>query len=58
MWIGHTHKLVFSKSSGGALIQDMPKPIELPEAAESLSGGVGLTDSASDKGSQKEPESR
>jgi ATP-dependent Clp protease ATP-binding subunit ClpA len=39
---GHTHKLVFSKSSGGALIQDMPRPIELPEAAESLSGGVGL----------------
>jgi len=37
-----THKLIFSKSSGGALIQDMPKPIELPEAAESLSGGVGL----------------
>jgi len=38
----HTHKLIFSKSSGGALIQDMPKPMELPEAVESLSGGVGL----------------
>ncbi|MBA3255432.1 MAG: ATP-dependent Clp protease ATP-binding subunit, partial [Pyrinomonadaceae bacterium] len=39
---GFTHKLIFSKSSGGALIQEMPRPEEQPEAAESLSGGVGL----------------
>jgi ATP-dependent Clp protease ATP-binding subunit ClpA len=39
---GSTHKLIFSKSSGGALIQEMPRPEEQPEAAESLSGGVGL----------------
>ncbi|HKZ81450.1 MAG TPA: AAA family ATPase [Pyrinomonadaceae bacterium] len=37
-----TTKLVFSKRSGGALIQDMPKPKVQAEAAESLSGGVGL----------------
>jgi len=36
-----THKLIFSKSSGGALIQDLPKPDEQTEV-ESLSGGVGL----------------
>jgi hypothetical protein len=39
---GFTRKLIFSKSSGGALIQEMPRPEEQPEAAESLSGGVGL----------------
>src|SRR5881296_3435211 len=38
----YTHKLIFSKSSGGALIHDLPAPKEEPEAAESLSGGVGL----------------
>jgi len=38
----YTHKLIFSKSSGGALIQDLPVPPEEPEALESLSGGVGL----------------
>ncbi len=37
-----THKLIFSKSSGGALIQEIPKPEDQPEAVESLSGGVGL----------------
>lgn len=37
-----THKLIFSKSSGGALIQEMPRSVEQPEAVESLSGGVGL----------------
>ena len=36
-----THKLIFSKSSGGALIQDLPKPEEQTDV-ESLSGGVGL----------------
>src|SRR6266498_2994569 len=38
----YTHKLIFSKSSGGALIHDLPAPQEEPEALESLSGGVGL----------------
>lgn len=38
----HSRKLVFSKRSGGALIQDMPQPKMEAEAAESLSGGVGL----------------
>jgi hypothetical protein len=38
----YTHKLIFSKSSGGALIQDMPVAKEEPEMLESLSGGVGL----------------
>jgi ATP-dependent Clp protease ATP-binding subunit ClpA len=37
-----THKLIFSKSSGGALIHDMPAAKEEPEMLESLSGGVGL----------------
>jgi hypothetical protein len=39
---GFTHKLIFSKSSGGALIQEMTVPKPQPEAMESLSGGVGL----------------
>ena len=38
----YTHKLIFSKSSGGALIHDMPAEKEEPEVTESLSGGVGL----------------
>jgi ATP-dependent Clp protease ATP-binding subunit ClpA len=38
----YTHKLIFSKSSGGALIHDLPVPQAEPEAQESLSGGVGL----------------
>jgi hypothetical protein len=39
----YTHKLIFSKSSGGALIHDLPVPEnEEPEAVQSLSGGVGL----------------
>lgn len=38
----YTHKLIFSKSSGGALIHDMPVPKDEPEMLESLSGGVGL----------------
>ncbi|MCA1574180.1 MAG: ATP-dependent Clp protease ATP-binding subunit, partial [Acidobacteria bacterium] len=38
---GFTRKLIFSKSSGGALIQEIPVPTQQPEA-ESLSGGVGL----------------
>jgi len=38
----YTHKLIFSKSSGGALIHDTPAPAEEPHALETLSGGVGL----------------
>jgi hypothetical protein len=39
----YTHKLIFSKSSGGALIHDdLPEQKDEPEALESLSGGVGL----------------
>ncbi len=37
-----THRLVFSKRSGGALIPELPKGKQPPEAIESLSGGVGL----------------
>jgi ATP-dependent Clp protease ATP-binding subunit ClpB len=37
-----THRLIFSKSSGGALIQDIPPDKEPISDAESLSGGVGL----------------
>ena len=39
----YSHKLIFSKSSGGALIHELPAPKEdEPEIQESLSGGVGL----------------
>lgn len=38
----HARKLVFSKRSGGALIQDMPEPKVETEVIETLSGGVGL----------------
>jgi len=39
----YTHKLIFSKSSGGALIHELPaEKEEEPEIQESLSGGVGL----------------
>jgi ATP-dependent Clp protease ATP-binding subunit ClpB len=38
----NTKKLVFSKRSGGALIHEPPQPQLEVEAAESLSGGVGL----------------
>jgi ATP-dependent Clp protease ATP-binding subunit ClpB len=38
-----TNRLIFSKSSGGALIQDLPKDDDKPEeSAESFSGGVGV----------------
>ena len=37
-----THKLIFSKRSGGALVHDMPVDKEEPLTEESLSGGVGL----------------
>ena len=39
----YSRKLIFSKSSGGALIHDLPEePRDEPEPQESLSGGVGL----------------
>ncbi|MFN2530511.1 MAG: AAA family ATPase [Pyrinomonadaceae bacterium] len=37
-----TNRLVFSKRSGGALIQEIPKTSAPEVASESLSGGVGL----------------
>jgi ATP-dependent Clp protease ATP-binding subunit ClpA len=37
-----THRLIFSKRSGGALIPELPKGKQPPEAVETLSGGVGL----------------
>jgi hypothetical protein len=40
---GIRNKLIFSRSSGGALIHEMTKGDESPEvSSESLSGGVGL----------------
>jgi ATP-dependent Clp protease ATP-binding subunit ClpB len=47
-----THKLVFSKSSGGALIQELPDAKEQPET-ESLSGGVGLPIPQASKAAKK-----
>jgi ATP-dependent Clp protease ATP-binding subunit ClpA len=35
-------RLVFSKRSGGALIQDVPEAVEYPEETEFKSGGVGV----------------
>src|SRR5437762_6121632 len=37
-----THRLIFSKRAGGALIQELPKDKDEPPAMESFSGGVGL----------------
>src|SRR4051794_13474287 len=37
-----THKLIFSKRSGGALVHDMPAEENEPPQVETLSGGVGL----------------
>ena len=37
-----THKLIFSKRSGGALVHEASKDKEESQATESLSGGVGL----------------
>ena len=37
----YTHKLIFSKSSGGALIQELPKGKEEPEAVESCQAASG-----------------
>src|SRR6187401_2444753 len=47
-------KLVFSKSSGGALIQEMSKDSDTPEGSgETLSGGVGLPIPAASKAAKK-----
>src|SRR5450432_3217394 len=37
-----THKLIFSKRSGGALVHEAVKEKEDPSVGESFSGGVGL----------------
>jgi ATP-dependent Clp protease ATP-binding subunit ClpA len=37
-----THRLIFSKRSGGALIPEPTRGKQPPEAVETLSGGVGL----------------
>jgi hypothetical protein len=37
-----THKLIFSKRSGGALVHEIPLEKDEPETLETLSGGVGL----------------
>src|SRR5260370_26527552 len=37
-----THKLIFSKRSGGALVHEPAKEKEEPPAVESFSGGVAL----------------
>jgi ATP-dependent Clp protease ATP-binding subunit ClpA len=39
---GTTHRLIFSKRSGGALIPESPRGKQPPEVVETLSGGVGL----------------
>jgi len=48
-----THRLVFSKRSGGALIPELPKGKQPPEAIESLSGGVGLPLTQASKAAKK-----
>jgi ATP-dependent Clp protease ATP-binding subunit ClpA len=48
------NKLIFSKSSGGALIHEMSQGAEAPAASsESLSGGVGLPIPAASKAAKK-----
>ncbi len=50
----YTHKLIFSKSSGGALIHELPETKEEePHALESLSGGVGLPIPQASKAAKK-----
>src|SRR5829696_5720954 len=51
---GIRNRLVFSKSSGGALIQEMAEGAETPEgSSESLSGGVGLPIPQASKAAKK-----
>jgi hypothetical protein len=48
------NKLIFSKSSGGALIHEMSQGAEAsPASSESLSGGVGLPIPAASKAAKK-----
>jgi ATP-dependent Clp protease ATP-binding subunit ClpB len=48
-----THKLIFSKRSGGALVQDLSTDKDEPSPVESLSGGVGLPIPAAAKAARK-----
>lgn len=49
-----SNRLVFSKSSGGALIQELPEEIEREEVpGESFSGGVGLPIPQASKAAKK-----
>jgi hypothetical protein len=51
---GIRNKLIFSKSSGGALIHEMDKGAEAADtSSESLSGGVGLPIPAASKAAKK-----
>jgi len=51
---GIRQRLVFSKSSGGALIHEMEKGAEAPDTStETLSGGVGLPIPAASKAAKK-----
>jgi ATP-dependent Clp protease ATP-binding subunit ClpA len=51
---GIRQRLVFSKSSGGALIHEMEKGADTPDtASETLSGGVGLPIPAASKAAKK-----
>jgi hypothetical protein len=46
-------KLVFSKSSGGALIHEMTEGASVSESSETLSGGVGLPIPQASKAAKK-----
>jgi hypothetical protein len=51
---GVRNRLVFSKSSGGALIHEMvEKPDDNEDSSESLSGGVGLPIPQASKAAKK-----
>jgi hypothetical protein len=48
-----SHKLIFSKRSGGALVQEVPKDKEPSVDTESFSGGVGLPIPPASKAARK-----
>jgi len=50
---GIRNRLVFSKSSGGALIHEMTKGTDVESSSETLSGGVGLPIPAATKAAKK-----
>jgi len=50
---GIRNRLVFSKSSGGALIHEMTKGADVESSSETLSGGVGLPIPAATKAAKK-----